>query len=40
MLAYYGIVPPKCWEHDPELRNDDNYTVAMALAGNKIIPPS
>ena len=31
-LAYYGIDIPKYWEHDPELRDYDDNTVAMSLA--------
>ena len=38
-LAYNGIIPPKEWEHDPNLKDDDNMTVAMRLAENGIIPP-
>ena len=39
LLARYGIIPPKYFEHDPELENDYNQTVAIILADNGIIPP-
>ena len=31
-FAMSGMIPPKEWEHDPELRNNEGYTVAMLLA--------
>lgn len=38
-IAKYGIIPDKYWIHDPELQDDDGYTVAMLLAINNVIPP-
>ena len=38
-FAYKGIIPPKEWYHDPNLRNINGYTVAMTLASKGIIPP-
>ena len=32
ILAYNNIDIPKEWEHDPTLRNNYGYTVAMILA--------
>ena len=38
-LAYNKIVPPKEWEHKPDLIESINKnTVAMLLAKNKINP--
>lgn len=31
-LACVGIIPPKQWEHDPEIDNDYQLTVAMLLS--------
>ena len=39
ILAKHGIIPPKEWYHDPELRNKANWTVAMFLIKKNIIPP-
>ena len=38
-LAEHGIIPPKEWQHDPNLKNNYNDTVAMILANNIIVPP-
>ena len=38
-LARYGVVPPKEWQHNPSLTNDNNETVAILLASNGIVPP-
>ena len=40
LLAKNKIIPPKEWEHKPEIANNGGWTVAMYLAFNKIIPPS
>ena len=32
LLAYNGIIPQKCWKHNPKLQNEDGYTVAMYIA--------
>ena len=39
IYAENGIIPPKEWEHDPTLYDDNFNTVAMLLAKNDIIPP-
>ena len=39
LLAKNGIIPPKEWNHDATIHNNDNYTVAMYLFENKINPP-
>ena len=31
-LSFEGIVPPKEWEHKPELRDESGYTVAMFIS--------
>ena len=31
-LAYSGLIPPKDWEHDPNIQNNNGDTVAMILA--------
>ena len=31
LLANNKIIPPKQWEHDPELMNNSNWTVAMYI---------
>lgn len=33
------MVPPKEWEHKPELQDNSGYTVAMYLTYNGIVPP-
>ena len=33
------IMPPKEWEHDPNLQSKNGMTVAMKLAYHGIIPP-
>ena len=39
MLAFNGIIPPKEWCHDPNIKDKYGYTVAMHLARNgKNIP--
>ena len=38
-LAEYNIDIPKYWEHDSELIDYDENTVAMILAKHGIIPP-
>lgn len=37
--ANRGIIPPNEWNHDPELKNKDEWTVALLLAKNHICPP-
>ena len=32
-------IPEQCWNHDPELKDNKGWTVAMNLAYNGIIPP-
>jgi len=39
LLAKNGIVPPKEWYHDPNIKNDWSETVAILLARNGILPP-
>ena len=39
LLANKKIIPPKEWEHNPNLMSCSHYTVAMYLAENGIIPP-
>mgnify|MGYP005819128905 CR=1 FL=1 len=36
LLASNGIVPPKEWVHDPNIKNTDNHTVAYYI--NNIFP--
>ena len=39
LLASKGIIPPKEWNHNPNIKNNDGLTVAMELAYNgKNIP--
>ena len=39
-FALNKIIPPKEWQHDPNMiDNFNNCTVGMYLAGNGIIPP-
>lgn len=38
-LANYGIIPPKQFQHKPEIRDEAGYTVAILLAEYSIIPP-
>ena len=35
-FAYKGIIPPKEWEHSPELYNIYHRTVAMYLSSWRI----
>ncbi len=39
ILAYYDIIPPKYFEHDPTIVCQGNWTVAHHLASRGIIPP-
>ena len=39
LLAKKGIIPPKEYYHDPNIKNNDGDTVAILLARNGIIPP-
>lgn len=39
ILASYGIIPPKQWFHNSELKTNNGLTVAMKLANKGIIPP-
>lgn len=32
ILAYNGIIPPKEWNHNPEMKDDYGCTVSMLLA--------
>ena len=40
-LAYNKIIPPKEWEHKPDIKAYDinNLTVALILSAYGIIPP-
>lgn len=39
-LAYHEIIPPKEWQHDPNMvENTNGDTVAIHLAVKGIIPP-
>lgn len=38
-LAHRGIIPPREWHHNPTLRDNHDWTVAMWLAYRGIIPP-
>lgn len=38
LLALNSIISPKNWEHDPELTDENNNTVAKLLIYNRIIP--
>ena len=33
-LAVNGIVPPKEWEHDPGIKDENNHTVCYFLFNN------
>ena len=39
ILAQKGIMPPKQWEHDPLLKDQNDNTVAIILSSKGIIPP-
>jgi len=39
ILAYDKIIPPRYFEHDPNMTNINNETVAILLAKNGIVPP-
>ena len=40
ILAKNGIIPSEEWEHDPELKDNNNETVAMQIAYYcKQVPP-
>ncbi len=40
ILAIYKVIPPKYFEHDPNIKDKQySLTVAMILAKNGIIPP-
>ena len=39
ILVLNGIIPPKEWYHDPNIKNNYGDTVAMILAYKGIIPP-
>lgn len=38
-MANKGCIPPKEWQHDPQIRSKSNLTVAHLLAMNNILPP-
>ena len=38
-LVLKEIIPPKEWEHRPELQNIDGMTVAMYLLYRGVVPP-
>ena len=38
-LSWKGIIPPKEWYHEPELKDRWNNTVASRLVFSKLIPP-
>ena len=38
-LADNEILPPKEWQHDPNIKNNYGETVAMILASKGILPP-
>ena len=40
MYAKSGLVPPKKCVHDPTLKDDNDYTVALYLAKHGKIPPT
>lgn len=40
LLAYKGIIPPKEWNHDPNIKNKKNKTVADILKENHIPLPN
>ena len=39
-LSDKGIIPPKEWEHKPDIKahGADNLTVALILSNNGIVP--
>ncbi len=39
IFAMNGIIPPKEYNHDPNISNEDGDTVAMILASKGIMPP-
>ena len=39
LLAEKGLIPPKYFEHDPNIKNINGETVAILLADYGIIPP-
>ena len=39
MYAKNGLIAPKYWNHDSNLKNNDGYTVAMLLANKGVVPP-
>ena len=39
ILADNGIIPPKEWEHNKKLIDEDGNTVGILLASNGVIPP-
>lgn len=38
-LAFEGVIPPKEWRHDPNLKNDNRDTVASILTFHGIAVP-
>ena len=38
-LSRNGMIPPKEWEHNPNIKNKYNDTVAILLAYKGKIPP-
>ena len=40
ILASKGIVPPSQWHHDPNIKNNWNYTVEDYLKDNNITVPN
>ena len=36
IMASTGIIPPRAWSHNADLRDRNRYTVAMILANHKI----
>ena len=40
LLAINKIIPPSQWNHDPFIKGYNDFTVALTLAYNGIIPPS
>ena len=40
IYAENGILAPDHWNHDPEMSNDEDDTVAILFAENSIIPPN
>ena len=39
LYARNGMIPPDCWNHDPNIVDNYNNTVAMILANKGIVPP-